>query len=171
MQYFPCRNAAWRSYKYHDKPELRLHKRFKRLAPRSAPSERQRAHLSEFPLLLSPPITRVFASNAWSHAFSTPNSALRGILMFTQTHSSNNVAHPGQVGNCPIIETKQRQADDGTSRLVAEMYAARKADECGIPQTIFKNEWTAGWWHTNPFASVLSRSKIFITILPARYFQ
>jgi hypothetical protein len=58
-----------------------------------------------------------------------------------------------------------------TGLLAAKLHAKRKADEFMLPQTIFRTPDTAGWWHTNPFASVLTKAEVFATILPARYFQ
>jgi len=69
---------------------------------------------------------------------------------------------------CRISPNKDRL---DTSLLAAKLHARRKADEFMLPQTIFRNSDTAGWWHTNSFASVLAKAEVFATILPARYFQ
>lgn len=58
-----------------------------------------------------------------------------------------------------------------TSLLAAKLHAERSADEFVMPQTIFRSLDSSGWWHTNPFASVLRNSEIFVTILPERYFK
>ena len=52
----------------------------------------------------------------------------------------------------------------------AESSARRMADKAMLPQTIFRNTETNGWWHTNPLAPVLNKSEVVVTVLPARYF-
>jgi hypothetical protein len=58
-----------------------------------------------------------------------------------------------------------------TNLLAAKLRAVHKADEFMVPQTIFRTPDTAGWWHTNSFASLLAKAEVFATILPSRYFQ
>jgi len=58
-----------------------------------------------------------------------------------------------------------------TSLLAAKLYAKRGADASSLPQTIFRTPQTAGWWHTHCHARVLEKAEVFVTILPARYFQ
>lgn len=96
--------------------------------------------------------------------------------MFTHPQSINrDAADAHQANACASAHCRTNdnlpRLDQGSSRLAAEMYAVRRADECGVPQTVFRNPQVAGWWHTNPFASILINSEIFITILPSRYFH
>lgn len=58
-----------------------------------------------------------------------------------------------------------------TTMLEAMWKAISDVDRFQIPQTIFHNEDTSGWTNTNPFASVLSESSLWVTILPARFFN
>lgn len=58
-----------------------------------------------------------------------------------------------------------------TKKTEAISHAEREADRSMIPQTIFRNEDSAGWWHTNPFASLLKRSEVYMSVLPSRYFR
>lgn len=58
-----------------------------------------------------------------------------------------------------------------TSLLAAKLYAKRRADASSLPQTIFRTPDTAGWWHTHYHARLLAKAEVFVTILPARYFQ
>lgn len=58
-----------------------------------------------------------------------------------------------------------------TSLLAAKLYAKRGADTSSLPQTIFRTPETSGWWHTHCHARVLDKAEVFVTILPARYFQ
>jgi hypothetical protein len=53
----------------------------------------------------------------------------------------------------------------------AVQIAQQDADTFGIPQTVFRNADTCGWTSTNPFAPMLTRSEVSITMLPTRYFQ
>lgn len=43
------------------------------------------------------------------------------------------------------------------------------ADKELMPQTVYRNAESGGWWHTNPFASFLGRSEVFCTYLGKRY--
>ncbi len=45
------------------------------------------------------------------------------------------------------------------------------ADQCQLPQTVFKTADTCGWWHTNPYAKCLEKAEKFVSVLPARYFS
>lgn len=49
--------------------------------------------------------------------------------------------------------------------------ATKAADDYTLPQTVYRNADTCGWANTNFLAPVLDRSELFVTILPARYFQ
>lgn len=57
-----------------------------------------------------------------------------------------------------------------TSMETAVMTAEAAANESCLPQTVYLNADTAGWWHTNAFASILSRGAVAVTVLPSRYF-
>ena len=59
------------------------------------------------------------------------------------------------------IETKLGAAVDS---------AQRTANLIRLPQTVYRNADSCGWWHTNPFASLLSRAEVHATILPESYF-
>lgn len=57
-----------------------------------------------------------------------------------------------------------------TTQTEAISHAQYAADKYCLPQTIFRNEDTRGWWHTNPFASVLGSADVYMTVLPERFF-
>lgn len=59
-------------------------------------------------------------------------------------------------------DTKQAEAIDA---------ATRAATSIGLPQTVYRNADSAGWWHTNPFARLLDRAELALTMLPANYFH
>ena len=40
----------------------------------------------------------------------------------------------------------------------AESSARRMADKAMLPQTIFRNTETNGWWHTNPLARIFHKT-------------
>jgi hypothetical protein len=48
--------------------------------------------------------------------------------------------------------------------------AKHAADFHGLPQTVYQNADSCGWWHTNPFAKLLAHSELNQSILPTRYF-
>ena len=52
----------------------------------------------------------------------------------------------------------------------AERHAREVADQCGLPQTLYRNSDSSGWWHTNALATLLGKAEIFMTVLPTRYF-
>ncbi len=93
--------------------------------------------------------------------------------MFTH-HSTNNQSNRlrGQGNDTTGEGTPQRERGIcSAGRLAAELYAIRKATNCGIPQTVFRNTDADLWQHTNPFAAILVGAETFITILPSKYFQ
>lgn len=53
----------------------------------------------------------------------------------------------------------------------ATVCAEQAATKIGLPQTIYRNADSGGWWHTNSLASFLARSEVHATILPINYFQ
>lgn len=94
--------------------------------------------------------------------------------MFTHHHPTNNQSNAvhGQGNDATGEGTSQRERGIcSAGRLAAELYAIRKANNCGIPQTVFRNTNPDVWQHTNPFAAILVGAETFITILPSKYFQ
>ena len=57
-----------------------------------------------------------------------------------------------------------------TTKQEAEISAKKHADLNGIPQTIYTNKTTCGWWHTHAHARLLKSSNQYLTVLPANYF-
>jgi hypothetical protein len=55
--------------------------------------------------------------------------------------------------------------------VAARLAAMRAADEHCLPMTVYRNADTHGWTFTNPIARVLHKAEVFVTILPARFFQ
>lgn len=94
--------------------------------------------------------------------------------MFTHHHSTRNQS-------TPIYPHSINATGDGTpepergiyraGRMAAELYAIRTANNCGIPQTVFRSTHADVWQHTNLFAAILVGAETFITILPSKYFQ
>lgn len=58
-----------------------------------------------------------------------------------------------------------------TNLQAAQDSAVRVADQCGLPQTIYRNADSGGWWHTNALAPLLQKSEVSVTVLPFRYFN
>ena len=58
-----------------------------------------------------------------------------------------------------------------TSLQTAQNSAVPMADQCGLPQTIYRNADSGGWWHTNALAPLLQKSEVSVTVLPVRYFS
>lgn len=58
-----------------------------------------------------------------------------------------------------------------TSLQTAQNSAVWMADQCGLPQTIYRNADSGGWWHTNALAPLLQKSEVSVTVLPVRYFS
>lgn len=66
---------------------------------------------------------------------------------------------------------KEKPADPCDCKLSEAIdYATRAADTSGLPQTVYRNETSGGWWHTNFAAPLLDRAELSVTMLPARYF-
>lgn len=59
--------------------------------------------------------------------------------------------------------------DTGLATALAS--AAVCADRTELPQTVYRNETSGGWWHTNALAPVLARSELSQTVLPGTYFR
>lgn len=49
--------------------------------------------------------------------------------------------------------------------------AIHTADKLWLPQTVYRNQETCGWYHTNSSATVLGRSEVHATFLPKCYFH
>jgi hypothetical protein len=49
--------------------------------------------------------------------------------------------------------------------------AQHYADMTSIPQTVYRNEESAGWWHTHSFANLLKSAELHVTFLPYYYFN
>ena len=47
----------------------------------------------------------------------------------------------------------------------------RDADKFCLPMTVYRNETSYGWTYTNSLAPLLRKAEVFVTILPARFFQ
>lgn len=58
-----------------------------------------------------------------------------------------------------------------TTIAEAEAHASICASQCGLPQTIYRNADSSGWWHTNALAPLLNKAELHMTVLPARYFH
>lgn len=58
-----------------------------------------------------------------------------------------------------------------TSLASATVHAETMADDTGLPQTVYRNENSGGWWHTNSLADLLRNADVFMTALPKRYFS
>jgi len=48
--------------------------------------------------------------------------------------------------------------------------AMAAADRIGLPQTVYRDADSGGWWHTNSLAPRLERAELHATYLPANYF-
>lgn len=61
------------------------------------------------------------------------------------------------------IETSKREAIEA---------AKAAADASSLPQTVFRDADSCGWWHTNSLANRLhgAKTKVFATYLPSNYF-
>lgn len=73
-----------------------------------------------------------------------------------------------------IVEHISRAAavySDEVPLLAARLSAMRDADKFMLPMTVYRTSETYGWAYTNPVAPVLRKAEVFVTILPARFFQ
>lgn len=50
-------------------------------------------------------------------------------------------------------------------------HAKAASDQYGLPQTVYSNADSGGWWHTHPYAKLLHGSKMLVTILPENFFR
>ena len=94
--------------------------------------------------------------------------------MFTHHQPTNNQSTVvyGQGNDANGNSTFQRERGIcSAGRMAAKLYLIRKANNCGIPQTVFRNTHADVSQHTNPFAAILVGAETFITILPSKYFQ
>lgn len=60
---------------------------------------------------------------------------------------------------------------DETAPDAAIGAAHRGADLSGLPQTVYRDGDSCGWWHTNALADRLRKAQLMLTVLPARYFS
>lgn len=60
---------------------------------------------------------------------------------------------------------------DEVPLLAARLSAMRDADKFCLPMTVYRNDTSYGWAYTNPLAPLLRKAEVFVTILPARFFQ
>ena len=58
-----------------------------------------------------------------------------------------------------------------TSVHEAISHAEGIANSSMLPQTVYRNEDSGGWWHTNALAPLLAKAELNVTILPVRYFN
>lgn len=58
-----------------------------------------------------------------------------------------------------------------TTKAEAENHASVLANQCGLPQTVYRNADSGGWWHTNALAPLLQKAEVTVTVLPSRYFS
>lgn len=58
-----------------------------------------------------------------------------------------------------------------TKQEEAVAHATMCSDKFGMPQTVYKNADSGGWWHTNAFARLLERAQVFVTMLPENYYR
>lgn len=61
-------------------------------------------------------------------------------------------------------------AGNETSVEAAIQAASRAADAYCLPQTVYKDADSCGYWHINSLASRLCKAEIVVTMLPVRYF-
>lgn len=76
--------------------------------------------------------------------------------------------------NSSFAEHTSRAAtlySDEVPLLAARLSAMRDADKFCLPMTVYRNETSYGWTYTNPLAPLLRKAEVFVTILPARFFQ
>jgi hypothetical protein len=66
-----------------------------------------------------------------------------------------------------------RLCRDATPLNEAWQYAEAAADKHGLPQTLYSDAESCGWWHTNALANRVHAPGVLlhVTILPANYFQ
>lgn len=57
-----------------------------------------------------------------------------------------------------------------TSLSEAILCARSGSEASQLPQTVYRNADSGGWWHTNAFARILAGAELSVTILPPRYF-
>jgi hypothetical protein len=89
-----------------------------------------------------------------------------------QSHVHNPAALP--CFESSFAEHTSRAAavySDEVPLLAARLSAMRDADKFCLPMTVYRSENSYGWAYTNPLAPFLKKSEVFVTILPARFFQ
>lgn len=64
---------------------------------------------------------------------------------------------------------QERSTDTNVTEALAA--ASRFSNACGLPQTVYKDESSGGWWHTNSLADRLRRAEVIQTVLPENFFR
>lgn len=84
-----------------------------------------------------------------------------------QTHSRRATSRRDHPTNLPKNDPTFFRLESATD------CASRAADQYGLPQTVFITADTNGWWHTNAFATVLSKpgTSVHVTMMPSRYWS
>lgn len=62
---------------------------------------------------------------------------------------------------------KQWETKVGEAIVCAE----QAANESMLPQTVFRDAESGGWWHTHAMALRLAKAECIRTVLPVRYFN
>ncbi len=58
------------------------------------------------------------------------------------------------------------------TRLHQAIWAAERFSTQGsMPQTVYRDGESGGWWHINPYANRLHKAEVHVTFLPANYFR
>lgn len=45
------------------------------------------------------------------------------------------------------------------------------ADQCFLPQTVFRKLYNNHWWHAHPLCRLHERIELHVTVLPLNYFE
>lgn len=61
----------------------------------------------------------------------------------------------------------------GTDTRLHEAMAAadRFSTQGSMPQTVYRDDESGGWWHIHAFAQRLNKAEVHTTFLPANYFR
>jgi len=70
-------------------------------------------------------------------------------------------------------QRKRKAADSTLTSLASAIHSAEQAaNESMLPQTVFMDSQSHGWWHTWNGARRIERAaKLHVTVLPAKYFS
>ncbi|GEM_PF-5119841 len=75
---------------------------------------------------------------------------------------------PGSIVTAAML--RDRVTPDDTSLDQAVDHALRCSTAHGLPQTVFRDRDSCGWWHTHSLAIRLNLAEQALTVLPANYF-